>query len=239
MFPLSIFAQQSNLVEYQFVHKVGNQEKENEYLVFDDSDLFYLNITNEKKLDFENPKLDKTKINLQPLYINLKTDSLYQRIYGIKEKNSSKIEIFTLAEKTPRIIWKISKESQKILGYTTYKATTKFRGRNYTAWFAPDIPYNYGPWKLSGLPGLILKADTELFSYNAKRIVLNSDNIPINFKLKNIQNMKQKYALKEMILIENNWLTYNQANIIASFPKGAKIMEKPLRADSRELTLGE
>lgn len=38
------------------------------------------------------------------------------------------------------------------------KATCRFRGRDYEAWYTPEIPRSEGPWKLQGLPGLILKA---------------------------------------------------------------------------------
>ena len=41
-------------------------------------------------------------------------------------------------------------------------AVSDFRGRRWTAWFAPDISISDGPWKFSGLPGLIMEAyDTE------------------------------------------------------------------------------
>ena len=54
--------------------------------------------------------------------------------------------------------WKLGRDTTTILGYPCRLATTSFRGRNYRAWFAPDIPVDNGPWKLRGLPGLILKA---------------------------------------------------------------------------------
>jgi GLPGLI family protein len=56
---------------------------------------------------------------------------------------------------TPK--WKIENEKVTVLGYSCIKAATTFCGRNYMAWFTPDIPINDGPWKFTGLPGLILR----------------------------------------------------------------------------------
>lgn len=65
-------------------------------------------------------------------------------------------------EKMPEFDWKISYETSEILGYHCQKATTTFRGRNYTAWFTMQIPVSDGPWKFKGLPGLIMKiSDSE------------------------------------------------------------------------------
>lgn len=68
---------------------------------------------------------------------------------------------FVLSVKFPEQDWQIEEETKIIGGYNCQKATTSFKGRNYVAWFCPDIPMPYGPWKLHGLPGLILAANDD------------------------------------------------------------------------------
>jgi GLPGLI family protein len=58
---------------------------------------------------------------------------------------------------TLNIVWELIDETKIIQGYTCKKAVCNFKGRKYIAWFTPDIPVNAGPWKLSGLPGLIVE----------------------------------------------------------------------------------
>lgn len=54
--------------------------------------------------------------------------------------------------------WQILADTMTILTYPCRKAVTSFRGRDYEAWFTTEIARSEGPWKLGGLPGLILKA---------------------------------------------------------------------------------
>ncbi len=57
------------------------------------------------------------------------------------------------------IDWQITdRDTMTVCGYVCKKATASYAGRNWTAWFAEDLPISCGPWKLSGLPGLILSA---------------------------------------------------------------------------------
>ena len=53
--------------------------------------------------------------------------------------------------------WQMGAETQTILGHRCQKATCHFRGRDFVAWFAADVPIKGGPWKFGGLPGCILK----------------------------------------------------------------------------------
>ena len=58
--------------------------------------------------------------------------------------------------------WEILDDTTTILGYPCQKARCSYRGRNFEAWFTSEIPLSEGPWKFSGLPGLITKLhDTE------------------------------------------------------------------------------
>jgi GLPGLI family protein len=58
----------------------------------------------------------------------------------------------------PVIDWKISSDTATFGGLHCQKATGHFKGRNYTVWFCPDLPVHAGPWKLNGLPGVIVDA---------------------------------------------------------------------------------
>ena len=85
------------------------------------------------------------------IYLNEKESSLYIN------KNLNRNN-YLIKEALEKINWKIEQETKEILGYTCQKATGICKGRLYTAWFTTDIPTSLGPWKLHGLPGLILEA---------------------------------------------------------------------------------
>lgn len=65
---------------------------------------------------------------------------------------------YLVEEPLPVINWKISSDTLNISGLHCQKATAAFKGRNYDAWFCPALPFRSGPWKLQGLPGLIVEA---------------------------------------------------------------------------------
>ena len=54
--------------------------------------------------------------------------------------------------------WQLEDSTKTVMNYNCIKASCHFRGREWTAWFTPDIPISNGPWKLGGLPGLIMEA---------------------------------------------------------------------------------
>ena len=62
-------------------------------------------------------------------------------------------------EANERPEWQLHPDTMTILSYPCQKATCRFKGRDYTAWYTMDIPVSEGPWKLHGLPGLIIKAE--------------------------------------------------------------------------------
>jgi GLPGLI family protein len=69
---------------------------------------------------------------------------------------------FLVTETLPVINWQITPDTATRGGLHCQKATGHFRGRDYIAWFCPDLPMHVGPWELNGLPGMIVEAyDTQ------------------------------------------------------------------------------
>jgi GLPGLI family protein len=61
------------------------------------------------------------------------------------------------SESIPVQNWTMEEDTMTVADYLCQKASCLFRGRNFAAWFTPEIPISNGPWKFGGLPGLILK----------------------------------------------------------------------------------
>ncbi len=66
----------------------------------------------------------------------------------------------------PKISWKIEKETKRTSSLQLQKATAKFGGRNWIAWFSKDIPFQEGPYKFHGLPGLIVEIYDDKENYH-------------------------------------------------------------------------
>ncbi|WP_312286831.1 GLPGLI family protein [Chryseobacterium gleum] len=61
--------------------------------------------------------------------------------------------------------WEVTNVIEKQNGYSAQKAVTEFGGRTWTAWFTKEIPFSDGPYKFSGLPGLIVKLEDDKGDY--------------------------------------------------------------------------
>ena len=99
--------------------------------------------------------------------------------------------------------WVIQDSSKLILGHECQKAVCQYRGHCWTAWFAMDIPITDGPWKLCGLPGLILEATTEDNSHAFKLLGMEKvSKEPIVFSKTYVGNNKFEKTTFEKFLKE-------------------------------------
>ncbi len=94
-------------------------------------------------------------------YVVKSSTSGYMTCYDVNG-----LEKYRVEELLPQWEWQITDSTKSILGYECILATTDFHGHEWNAWFSPDIPLANGPWKLGGLPGLILEANESNGLYN-------------------------------------------------------------------------
>ena len=66
--------------------------------------------------------------------------------------------IYETQEARTPIDWTLTDDTMTIGGYFCKTATSQLHGRQWTVRYAEDIPTTAGPWKLCGLPGLIVEA---------------------------------------------------------------------------------
>lgn len=108
-------------------------------------------------------------------YINLHSNELLNYVTLFKK-------VYVTQEAIPKITWDIKNEFKLLNNIECQKAEGYFRGRTYIVWFTNDLALPFGPWKLQGLPGIIIEASdskNEIY-FRAKKIKLE-ESIQINY----------------------------------------------------------
>lgn len=118
-------------------------------------------------------------------------------------------------EQLPDCGWKLADGERSILGYACRRARCSFRGRNYEAWYAPEIAVSAGPWKFGGLPGLILaiRDDAGVLDLEATGVEQRVE--PIRMTQRNYMkaNRKKYRELKQKIMTDPIGYLTNNSNV--------------------------
>lgn len=223
-------------ITYSFI---ANGKTMQTFLIFNESKSIFNTLmykTNEalKVATKENANEDANEINITMnpykyipedlgLLTNLETNIIIDNKYYPKNVNGKLYDTLFVKDSARIIKWKITNETKQINTFSCYKAIGDFRGRTYHVWFTPEISVSFGPWKLNGLPGLILEAsDTKnQYMYYADKIELNKETIKIDsesFQNKNYITPKKEMEIFLINMDEiNNEITQK---IRSSLPRG-------------------
>lgn len=189
----------------------------NAYLVFDKTGSYY--VSRKDSLDKETTfkRVYDNEDGSQGLSFGEYTNAIGTQVYYNKRKNMlywNQWQTFYVAEQTPKIHWTLSNETKQFGNLQARKATGKFRGRLYTAWYTLDIPLPYGPWKLQGLPGLILEAydeDKEMYLYFKSIEYPTSKNVTVK-EIDWPEDLPKKWRTREDFKKRLNWIYERKRN---------------------------
>ena len=96
------------------------------------------------------------------------------------------------SEETPEIAWTLEEDTMTVSGYHCQQATATFRGVEWHVWYTDEIPSSAGPWRLRGLPGLIIKAESEAHTFCLAELRMEAS--PITAPEQNPEVHRMKYA---------------------------------------------
>jgi len=129
------------------------------------------------------------------------------------------VDPYIINDVLPAINWHISSNTANFGELHCQKATCHFKGRDYTAWFCPDLPVRVGPWKLNGLPGVIVEAyDTK------KEVVFRFDGVEKAVLGAHMQQVKDRHGRIVVPLGDDDYGI--DPNIIQVPARGIKTTDK-------------
>jgi len=111
---------------------------------------------------------------------------------------------FEGSEPTPDIVWTLTNDTLTVSGYYCQTATCKFRGVAWTVCYTEEIPSSAGSWRLRGLPGLIVKAESEAHTFCLTELRKEASSITAPEHRPDVQRMKYAKLLKHRNEIYGN-----------------------------------
>lgn len=121
--------------------------------------------------------------------------------------------------------WVITDSTKTILGFECFSAATDYHGRHWRVWFAPEIPVQDGPWKLCGLPGLILHADADNGKYIFEATGIETTDMTFPAKMYGHQ-LSTPAKREDMLNLQ--WTFYNHSAAQMNAEYGTSMQEIPL-----------
>lgn len=137
---------------------------------------------------YEGKKLPKVVLSWE-LYKNYPSDGETAFLDKLASNN------YLCIEKVEVPNWEIIPDSSSsIIGYKCQLAKASFKGRIWYAWYTEDIPLSEGPWKLYGLPGLVLRAydQSKQYIFDAIGMASLNGSTYITFAQKKREKITQK-----------------------------------------------
>ena len=107
-------------------------------------------------------------------------------------------------ESTPDIVWTLTDDTLTVGGYLCQQATATHRGVAWTVCYTEEIPSSAGPWRLRGLPGLIVKAESEAHTFCLTELRKEASSITAPEHRPDVQRMKYAKLLKHRNEIYGN-----------------------------------
>ncbi|PQA94980.1 GLPGLI family protein [Chryseobacterium piscicola] len=172
----------------------------------------------------------------------LKDKIIYHTVY-------SAIRMKITEKKRPK--WVLVAEEKRIGDYLCQKAETNYKGRNWIAWFTKEVPVSEGPYKFSGLPGLIVEIYDEQKNHEFSLIEVKKNKIAelhdFSKKEKEITQMQLNKLIdegykdpnaniKEMHISNSNYtFLLNDGNIV-KIQKDIKNLGNELSKQMRRMT---
>lgn len=107
-------------------------------------------------------------------------------------------------EETPDFVWTLTNDTLTVGGYLCQQATATHRGVAWTVCYTEEIPSSAGPWRLRGLPGLIVEAKNEAHTFCLTELRKEASSITAPEHRPDVQRMKYAKLLKHRNEIYGN-----------------------------------